>query len=148
MPSRQSALSRGRAASFKSRSTTANRSAISSRLGSWATIQRLASQSAKDTIVTCHKELRSRENALKERDIALHFVAKFLHRVHDGVDLPAEPCFGSPECGNSLLQRDVPNDEEINIAPGCLLATRDRAVDEGEFDTTLADECRKTGTKD
>src|SRR5207302_5639565 len=120
----------------------------SSRLGSWATIQRLASQSAKDTIVTCYEELRSRENTLEERDIALHLVPEFLHRVHDGVDLPAESRFGGAECGDSLLQRDVPNDEEINIAPGCLLATRDRAVDEGEFDATLADEGRKAGTED
>src|SRR5438874_1287018 len=140
MPSRQSALSWGTAASFKSRSTSANRSPISSRLASWATIQRLASQSAKDTIVTCHEELRSRQDALEERRIVLHLVPEFLHRVDAGVDLPAEPCLGGPQGRDNLRERDVPDDQEINVAPRGRLATRDRAVDEGEFDTALVDQ--------
>src|SRR6266566_4583090 len=107
MPSRQSALSRGTAASFKSRSTTAKRSAISSRLGSWATIQRLASQSAKDTIVTCHEELRSCQDALEERYVAFHFVPEFLRRVHYGVDVPAEPRRGGLQRRNNLYEGHV-----------------------------------------
>ncbi len=80
--------------------------------------QRLASQSVKDTLVACYEELRSCENTLEERRTALHFVPEFFHRVYDGVDLPAEPCFGGSQRRNSLLQRDVPNDKEINVAPG------------------------------
>src|SRR5574341_310441 len=145
MPSRQSALSRATAASFKSRSTTAKRSAISSRLGSCSTIRRLASQSRKLMFVSRYEQFRSRENPFEERRAALHLVPKFLHRIHRRVDLAAQSCFGRPERGDDPCERNIPDDQQVNVAPGGLLAARHRTVDEGELDTTLAEERGQTG---
>src|SRR5712692_6736853 len=138
MPSRQSALRRGMTASAKSLSTTARRSDVSSTVGSWATIQPLASQSANDTIVTRHEELRSRQNPLEERRAPLQLIPEFFHRIHRGVDLPAEPYLGSPQRGNDLGECYVTDDEHVNVAANGFSPARDRTVNEGHFDAPLA----------
>src|ERR1041384_8759258 len=91
------------------RSQTSSRSEPSSTVASGHTIRRLASQSAKDTIVTRYPELRSSQNPFKERRTSFQPVPEFIYGIHRGVHFPCEPCFGSSQRWDNLFERDVPD---------------------------------------
>ena len=124
MPSRQSSLSRGMAASVRSRSTTANRSAISCYVAVCVTIQRLASQSLNGMAVADNHELGTGQHASQKGRTRLHLGPQLLARVDQRIHVPPESRSRGANRGHHFGHRRAAQHKDVDVASRRLLALR------------------------
>src|SRR4029453_12641782 len=129
---RASALRPATRLSRRSRSPTASRLAISSRDVWCATSQRLVcSQAFKVMTSTCYKEDRSLLHRRHEVVPRAHLPDELVRRIHDRVDLPSQLPVGIRQSVHDLAQRNVSDDQQIDIAALLQLTSRRRSENEG-----------------
>src|SRR5512133_3291005 len=131
---RQSALSCSVALSARSRSTTANRSAISPALVRCSINQPFFCQSAKLMVRSNDEGLGLTQHSGQEMVSATHLANEFLLRVNRWIDIAAKTFLRATESRHDLRERDTPNDEQVDIARGTQRASRRGAIDERDLD--------------
>src|SRR5580704_15818297 len=121
--------------SFRSRATIPSRLPLSCLLPLCATSQPLLTQSAKLTLVSNHKKFLFLRHSGKKVILGRELFAKLAWTEHRWVHLPAQLPFDLAERGHHVLETHVAHDYQIHVARCLFLASRNRAVHKGKFNS-------------
>jgi len=80
---------------------------------------------------TCYKEDRSLLHRRHEVVPRAHLPDELVRRIHDRVDLPSQLPVGIRQSVHDLAQRNVSDDQQIDIAALLQLTSRRRSENEG-----------------
>ncbi len=84
-----------------------------------------------------HELLGPSQNFSQELIAGPNFRSEFSLPVARHVDLSAAMFLDLPERGGELREADRANDEQVHVARRVLLAARDGAVNEGDFNSSV-----------